>query len=893
MTEPTKTSFTGRARRRQTSRLVHWIDIIAQGTITIGGWMTIVAVLGVCLFLVWVVVPLFRPASVTHESQIKIADAVSARPLKVGVDEYQLMGWALYPDGMLDAFRLDDGSRILRRSIALTEGIDTKSDHKPPTMTAAAFSSQSDEILLGFSDGTARFGRIAFTTTYLDGDNEPADLAKLGEGETRAHEGGVAQRVSGRLRLQKIDVTLKEPIKVVDQTAVAAIDFVPGSSSSAFVVLGANGKLALESLTTRRNLLTGDETSETEESLLPFDRAQWGMPWRVALAGHGDNVFVIWRDGRLVRYDTRDSAKPMVAEEIDLTPEPDAKLTHAEFIIGRSTLVTGDTAGHVRAWFRIKPDGAPTVDGSQLVLAHELVGGGPAVASIAASTRSRLVAVGFADGDARVYQVTSQKLLTDVNVMGGATVAADRKPVHAIALAPKDDGLIALTPDSAYRARLDPGHPETTPASLFGKVWYEGYAKREYVWQSSSGTDDFEAKLVLVPLIFGTLKATIYSLLFGVPIALLAAVFTSEFLNPRVKSTVKPMVEMMASLPSVVLGFMAAIVLAPLVEKSLGVVLVALLTVPFALLLLSFIWQMLPSNITLRFERWRLPIALVALPIGVWLAMALSPRVESWFFGGNLRLWLDYAPTPGKPEADNPYHDPVGGWLVMLVPMAAVLTAALTATYLNPLLRQWTNAWPRHRMAAAECGKFLVGTGVALVAAWLVAKALALLGLDPRGGFIDTYVQRNALIVGFVMGFAVIPIIYTLAEDALSSVPNHLRSASLGAGATPWQTTVRIIIPTAMSGIFSAVMVGVGRAVGETMIVLMAAGNTPVLEWNIFSGFRTLSANIAVELPEAVRDGTHYRTLFLAALVLFAMTFALNTAAEFVRMRFRKRAFQL
>jgi phosphate transport system permease protein len=144
-----------------------------------------------------------------------------------------------------------------------------------------------------------------------------------------------------------------------------------------------------------------------------------------------------------------------------------------------------------------------------------------------------------------------------------------------------------------------------------------------------------------------------------------------------------------------------------------------------------------------------------------------------------------------------------------------------------------------------------------------------------------------------MMGFAIIPIIYTIAEDALTAVPEHLRSASLGCGATPWQTAVRVVIPTAMSGLFSAVMVGLGRAVGETMIVLMAAGNTPVLEMNPFNGFRTLSANIAVELPEAVRNSTHYRTLFLTALVLFAMTFVLNTAAEVIRQRFRKRAFQL
>jgi len=144
-----------------------------------------------------------------------------------------------------------------------------------------------------------------------------------------------------------------------------------------------------------------------------------------------------------------------------------------------------------------------------------------------------------------------------------------------------------------------------------------------------------------------------------------------------------------------------------------------------------------------------------------------------------------------------------------------------------------------------------------------------------------------------VMGFAIIPIIYTISEDALSAVPDHLRAASLGAGATPWQTATRVIIPPAISGLFSAMMIGLGRAVGETMIVLMAAGNTPVMEWNIFNGFRTLSANIAVELPEAVQNSTHYRTLFLAALTLFIMTFILNTAAEAVRLRFRKKSLEL
>jgi len=151
------------------------------------------------------------------------------------------------------------------------------------------------------------------------------------------------------------------------------------------------------------------------------------------------------------------------------------------------------------------------------------------------------------------------------------------------------------------------------------------------------------------------------------------------------------------------------------------------------------------------------------------------------------------------------------------------------------------------------------------------------------------YDQRNCLVVGLAMGFAVIPIIFTIAEDSFTSVPSHLTAASLALGASRWQTAIRVVLPTGSPGVFSAVMIGFGRAVGETMIVLMATGNTPVLDWSIFNGMRTLSANIAVEIPEAPYGSTLYRTLFLAALILFAMTFAVNTIAEVIRQRLRER----
>jgi phosphate transport system permease protein len=201
-------------------------------------------------------------------------------------------------------------------------------------------------------------------------------------------------------------------------------------------------------------------------------------------------------------------------------------------------------------------------------------------------------------------------------------------------------------------------------------------------------------------------------------------------------------------------------------------------------------------------------------------------------------------------------------------------------------------------------GRFKTGTEVFLLIPVVIAGvwlAFALGGLvetlllsgSYRGWLLSalglTYDQRNSLVVGVAMGFAVIPIIFTIAEDSLANVPQHLRAGSLALGANRWQTAIRIVLPTASPGIFSAIMIGFGRAVGETMIVLMATGNTPVMDWSVFNGFRALSANIAVELPEAPEGGTLFRVLFLAAFLLFCLTFAVNTVAELVRLKLRQK----
>jgi phosphate transport system permease protein len=254
----------------------------------------------------------------------------------------------------------------------------------------------------------------------------------------------------------------------------------------------------------------------------------------------------------------------------------------------------------------------------------------------------------------------------------------------------------------------------------------------------------------------------------------------------------------MAALPTVILGFLGGLWLAPIIEANLSSVLSIFVFLPIALFLFALAWSALPDKWINATSGWYGLIVTPLILLSVYLAFLYGPFFETVFFDGDSRAWF-----------------------------------------------------------------------------------LEVLGLN--------YDQRNALVVGIVMGLAVIPTIFSIAEDAVYAVPDHLVRGSLALGATPWQTLVKVVLLTASPGIFSAVMIGMGRAVGETMIVLMATGNTPLMDFNIFEGMRTFAANIAVELPESEVDSSHYRILFLAALVLFLFTFVINTVAEVVRQRLRQR----
>lgn len=153
----------------------------------------------------------------------------------------------------------------------------------------------------------------------------------------------------------------------------------------------------------------------------------------------------------------------------------------------------------------------------------------------------------------------------------------------------------------------------------------------------------------------------------------------------------------------------------------------------------------------------------------------------------------------------------------------------------------------------------------------------------------EHYNPLNAQVVGIAMGFALIPLMFTLAEEALFGVPARLIQGSLALGATPWQTLMGVTLPAASAGLISAFMLTLGRAMGETMIVLMASGNLPRVDGSVLQGLRALAANIAIEIPEALRGTEHYRVLFLSALLLLVFTFIINSVAELLRLRLRRR----
>jgi phosphate transport system permease protein len=861
-------AFIVHRRDKSTKKSVVIGDKIANWTITLGGLLVIVAVITIMLFLVSVAMPLATGGEVRQHSVYTLDTPKQVAWL--AADEYTTLGIRVTADGQVSAFHIPTGHSVVAADLEFAE-----------RATAVAGVVTREQVAFGFADGTVRFGTFGFEVGVITPDTLPSARQQLNEIDSLAGNTIYRELTTGDYRTITPVWTIAEA-EPLSEHSIIAIDYRVGGTlerpTRSFVSVDAAGVARISRAVVRRNLMTGAEQVTLTSSTLPT-LPEGTQVTHVLMASTADRVMVATRDGTIYRYDVRDFNAPVLAETTRaFDGAGDVEITSLAFLNSELAMVVGGSNGAVNVFFRLEQPGANTTDGYQMVLARSHEPQGAPIVEISVAQRKKSLATLGADGSLWIRHSTSDRTLFKLQRESAADTEA------AMMLMPRMDGVLLVDRDGNVDAwNFYFPHPETTIRGLFGRLWYEGYPEPSFTWQSSSGTDVFEPKYSLVPLIFGTIKATVYALMFAVPIALMGAIYTSEFLHRRVRATVKPVMEMMESLPTVVLGFVAALVLAPFIEEWIAAVILSFVSIPMGLMLGAFVWQTLPATVALRLEGIPKFLFMVAaiLVFGL-VAFQLGPWFERALFYGDFKAWVN-----GDVGTGLPFLFLIG------FPLSFMLVTWGFGRMVGHTWRNKLRDASREHAGRLDFGRWAVFVIAAAGVSFAIAGLLTLAGYDPRGGVVDTYSQRNALVVGFVMGFAVIPNIYTLAEDALNSVPSHLRAASLAAGATPWQTAMWVILPVAASGVFSAVMIGMGRAVGETMIVVMAAGNTPVLDWNIFSGLRTLSANIAVELPEAVKDSTLYRTLFLAALTLFVMTFVINTLAELVRQRFRKRAFQL
>ena len=728
--------MTQKPYKRGITRRAQALDWLGGRFISLGGIGIIAAVLGIFVFVLAEAWPLFSAPALKAEKAHQAAGTFA-----IGLDPYYQTAYAVGPQGV-DLLRLDDGQVIRRERPAELAGREVTAAQRAP----------NDILALGTDDGHLLVAQVRFRLDYSSGQRQVVPQF--------AAERLVAVDPAGEVLVQ---VALREGDD--GRSAAAAI-----AASGRLVVMIAEQQQGLLGPGERKAMhyeLTADLNGKATQVLLDGRIRQ-------VLVGTDQGQVCEWRLGPVEQAPA--FAGCMAVSE--------AAVSALGYALGEISLIVGDAAGRVSTWSKVEEAGQRSYR-----KIHALASHAAAVTHIAASGRDKQFLTADADGAIALHHLTSEQT---------AFQWPGESPVTALVFAPKVDGFLLLGQDGWLRRfALDHPHPEISAAVLFGPIWYEGYQGREYVWQSTGGTDEFEPKLSLVPLIWGTAKGTLYAMLFALPLAILAAIYTAEFAAPRVQGLVKPSVEVMASLPSVILGFLAGLWLAPLLESHLLGTLLLLPAVPVVVMAAAWLWQYAPA------------------------------------------AWVRYAARVGE----------------MYLLGAATLLVACAAYALGPLFEE-----------LAFDGHFL---------RWLRQDA----GVG--------YDQRNCLVVGFAMGFAVIPLVFTICEDALSSVPGHLRAGSLALGATPWQTAIKVVLPMALPGIFSAAMIGLGRAIGETMIVLMATGNTPIMDWNIFNGMRTISANIAVELPEAPHQGTLYRVLFLSGLLLFVATFCINSLAEVVRQRLR------
>lgn len=740
--------------RRRQWRLLK--DKMAQHSMTIGGISVIIAIILIFFYLLYVVFPLLLPATMEKMQQFSIPAPTAGKTRYLAAEEQNEVGVRFTDQARVVFFKLTDGTVIAEQALPLPAKV---------TMTQLAVADlDTGVIALGLSNGRALVVKQTYDISYPNGVKVISPHIKYPLGE----EPLLIDKVAGTKVLQHLAVQLSE-------------------TTNTLAAVTADNRLVLTSVVKETSFLDESVTLERTDGVLSLLLPPSTQVTQLLLDKQQKFVYVADSEGYISRIDISNKKSPQALERIRVV-KADQTITALKFLTGDISLLVGDSSGKITQWFPARDPNKNKI----LRPIREFNNQTAPIIDIAIEERRKGFVTANNQGQVGIYHSTAHRTLIAKSITAGV-------PLKHIALTPRADRLLAEDEQGQIQLwKIHNEHPEISWSALWSKVWYESYDQPEYIWQSSSASNDFEPKFSLTPLAFGTLKAAFYAMLIATPLAILGAIYTAYFMAAGMRKIVKPTIEIMAALPTVILGFLAGLWLAPLIEANLPGVFLLFLLIPSSALLFAYGWSHLPRAIRYGIpEGWQSTLLIPVLLLTTWISFELSHPLEREFFNGDLPNWLT-----------------------------------------NQL-------------------------GIA-------------------------FDQRNAIVVGIAMGLAVIPNIFSIAEDAIFSVPKHLTMGSLALGATPWQTMTRIVILTASPGIFSAVMIGMGRAIGETMIVLMATGNTPIMDFSIFQGLRTLAANIAVEMPESEVNSTHYRILFLAGLILFMFTFFFNTIAELVRHRLRR-----
>ena len=722
-------------------------DQSAHYWIGFGGIAVILAIVLIFFYLLAVTMPIFKSASVEPRTSYALSAGESVH-------------WAMEEQGTVAARYLRSGAveYLTPATGEVRSSARLPIEDKTSIVAVAPTKPADPRVAMATSDGRVLLFRQRFAVSY------PNDVRTVTPELEYPLGKGLIPMTEGMVNIK-------------------ALDFTADDSQATFAAITGRAELLVRSYEISENMMTGERSVElASEATLKLGNASFNR----VLVAPGGQAFILASEQGDALY-VEGASEPEIIQRLNLVA-PERTLSSLRFLLGGFSLLVGDSQGEISQWFPVRDENNAYSLQKVRTFAFNA---GSAVTAILGEDRRKGFLAANALGDLSIHYSSSERTVLDERVSSS--------PIRMLALSPRGYQLLAEKADgTAQLYDVKNEHPEISLHSLWQEVWYEGYAEPDYTWQSSAATNDFEPKFSLMPLTFGTFKAAFYAMLVAIPLAITGAIFTAQFMNPTMRQLVKPSIEIMEALPTVILGFLAGLWFAPFVEAHLPGLFSILIVMPLGFLLMSFLWFNLPLEVKNRFEGWE---ALILIPVVLfigWFAIQLSNPMEELFFDGNIKQWM-----------------------------------------LNE--------------------------------------------------FGIRYDQRNSLVVGIAMGFAVIPTIFSIAEDAIFSVPQHLIRGSLALGATSWQTLVNVVMPTASPAIFSAVMMGFGRAVGETMIVLMATGNTPVMDMSVFEGMRTLSANIAVEMPESEVDSSHYRVLFLAALVLFVFTFLFNTGAEVVRQRLRNK----